>query len=460
MHFGGGGGYAYPSSGGAGGGIILMAARTVTVEAGGLVEAQGADGASFTTQSQRGGGGGGAGGTVAVFTDSFTNQGTVRAQGGKGGDGYSDYDGGAGGEGWILTNGSAEKFTIASLPSDIHILLDGTDITAQVGDPNNMGDPHWQAGGGWGNGIDAWSTGELDLSSLGTWSLGRHTLELREDGGVGGTLEMALYMIYSFTASYAPDNDTCTAPMLLGVDDGLEVVVGTTEDSMGRIKAIDDFKQATCGGDGGPDVVYKLTLTDWRQLTVDVASSFTPRVYLRKGDCNTGDLVACGGANLVTPDLKTDTYYLFVDGDGNQEKGNFTLSVTSIPPPPASNDTCAGATVLSLDANNKAEVYGVSLFSKDNYAPGCSQVGAKDLVYQVEVPAGFETLRAVVETADFSPAVYIANGSCGNIWVTCVPGKTANISWPNAGTYYIVVDGKTVNDAGEFTLKVELILPE
>ena len=229
---------------------------------------------------------------------------------------------------------------------------------------------------------------------------------------------------------------------------------------MGRIKATDDYVQAGCGGSGGPDTVYKLELTDWRKLVIGVTSAFTPRVYLRKGDCAAGALMACGAAQTVTPDLKTGTYYLFVDGDGNLQKGNFKLDIKATVPVAAANDACAGATTLTLDETGKAEIYGVTFFSNDDYSAGCGGAGAKDLVYRVVIPNGYETLKATVETTDFAPAVYLTNVGCGANWITCSPTKVATLSWPTAGTYYIVVDGKTAADKGEFTLKVELIAPQ
>jgi hypothetical protein len=460
IHYGGGGGAGWPHQGGSGGGIVILAAKTVSVEAGGLVEANGNRGDPGSgSSSNYGSGGGGAGGTVAIFAGSYSKAGTVRATGGAGGVSYSGRYGGGGGEGWVVNLGSTDKFVLKSLPSKVKLLLDGTDITKQVGDPNAKGAPTYHATDGWGNGVDQWETGELDVTSLGNWTLGPHKLEVREDGGAGGILEMALYLIYPFTASTVPTNDTCTKPKVLEVMDGAETLSDTTEDTMGRIKAIDDYVQAGCGGSGGPDTVYKLDLTDWRKLTINVTAAFTPRVYVRKGDCTNGALMACGAATTVTPDLKTGTYYLFVDGDGNLQKGNFKLDLKADLPSPAANDTCPAATTLTLDENGKAEVYGVTFFSKDDLFAGCGGVGAKDLVYRIVIPNGYETLKATVETTDFVPAVYMTNSGCGGSWITCSPTKVATLSWPAAGTYYIVVDGKTAADQGEFTLKVEMIAP-
>jgi hypothetical protein len=458
LHFGGGGGYGWPSSGGVGGGIVVLAAKNLTIESGGVVESNGANGGGNTNSGDYAGAGGGAGGTVAIFSSNYSSVGTVQATGGTGGDGYSNYDGGRGGDGWVLTSNALDSFLVRSIPSKVKILLDGEDVTAALGDPNDKGAPHWN-NGAWGNGIDQWSTGELDLTSQGTWTLGQHSLVLKEEGGSGGVLEMAMYLIYPFTASTVPENDTCAKPKVIDVMGGSATLSDTTEDTMGRIKATDDFVQAGCGGSGGPDTVYKLELTDWRKLTIDVTAAFTPRVYVRKGDCAAGSMMACGGAQTVTPDLKTGTYYLFVDGDGNLQKGNFKLDVTAAPPAAAANDTCAGATTLTLDENGKAEIYGVTFFSNDDYLGGCGGSGAKDLVYRIDVPNGFETMKATVDSLDFAPAIYMSNTTCGPNWITCSPTKVAVLSWPAAGTYYIVVDGKTANDKGEFTLKVEMIAP-
>jgi hypothetical protein len=459
MHFGGGGGYAYPSSGGHGGGIVVLVAGSIHVESGGIIQANGADGTTNTGSSSYCGGGGGAGGTVALVAKTLNNAGTIQASGGLGGTGYNSYNGGNGGEGWVIQLPALDKLANKTLPSGIQIWVDGANVTAAVGDPNQKGAPAWNnTTKSWGDGLAEWATGELDLSAVASWGLGEHTVELKETGGSGGQLTLNLYAIYPFSVFSAPGNDSCQAPKVLDVMTGPVSFADTTEDTMGKIKAVDDYLQPFCGGSGGPELVYKLELTDWRRLTVDVASAFTPRVYVRKGDCLNGQALACGGAHTVTPDLKTGTYYLFVDGDGNTQKGNFKLEVKAELPAPAANDTCAGASPLVLDDTLKAEIYGVSLFSTDNYLAGCGGTGAADLVYSVEVPNGFEALKATVETEQFAPAVYITNGACGiAAWITCSPNKVATLSWPTAGTYYIVVDGKTAADKGEFTLKVELV---
>ena len=440
---GGSSGHTHTAGNSFGGGIVVLGADLIVIESGAVITAQGAAGSAGNI-------GGGAGGTVALFANTLTNQGTIALNGGLG---YSY--GGAGGEGWLITGKPVAGILSESYPKGVQIWLDGQDVTSKVGNQNGKGSPHWDATTStWGvTGMDAWSSGRLDLSAAGNWTLGEHSLELRETGGAGGILRLYTYLVFPFTEAKAPDNDTCALPQELDLSSGYVKVSGSTEDAMGSTKAADDFVQPLCGGSGGPDLVYKIVLTDWRKLSIKVTAPFEPRIYLRKGDCSAGSSVACGGATLETPDLKTGTYYLFVDSDGNTQKGDFVLEVTATPPAPPANDTCAAPVELKFDATGKAEVYGVSLFSTANYFGSCGGATGVDLTYTFTLPTGASMLQATLE-ADWNPVMYLSNSSCSDNYVTCVPLKTMSFTWPSAGQYWLVVDGKTANDKGEFVLKL------
>jgi hypothetical protein len=235
---------------------------------------------------------------------------------------------------------------------------------------------------------------------------------------------------------------------------GNVVVSGTTEDIMGKIKATDDYVQPMCGGSGGPDAVYQFTLTEWRNVTVNVVAPFEPKVYIRKDNCVDGQAVACGGTSLDAGELKTGTYYLFVDGSGNLQKGNFTLTVNSEEPSAPANDTCAGAAPLTFE-NGSAEKYGVSLFSNNDYSAGCGGEDGADNVYAFDVPPGTGGFLITVD-ADFDPALYLAKESCAGPFVACAPAAEYSILWPESGTYYLFIDGKTAADKGEYTVNVTL----
>ncbi len=454
LSMGGAGGNAdnwYNSSGqnGNGGGLVVIGAKSVIVEAGGQITSNGMDGQANYN-------GGGAGGTVAIFATEIVNNGTIEAVGGLGHK-SGNYFGGDGGEGWVHLSDLVPGMAKETFPRGVTISVDGVDVTAQLGDPNGKGAPHWDAAGEtWGaNGVDVWSSGPLDLSSVGNWTLGEHRIELEETGGVGGNLKLYTYVVYPFSKSSLPGNNTCGAPQVLDLMPGAPVVLsGTTEDIMGKIKATDDYVQPFCGGSGGPDVVYQFTLTDWRRLSIDVTAPFSPRVYIRKSVCSSGDAVACGDDSFVTTDLKTGTYYLFVDSDGNLQKGNFTLSVLAEVPSPPPNDTCADPTQLIFQ-NGVASLYGVSLFTNDDYSAGCGGAGGADNVYSFDIPPGTQQASITVD-ADFDPVIYLAKASCAGPYIACAPTAEYTIGWPEAGTYYLILDGKTAADKGEYTVNVSL----
>ena len=116
---GGGGGGGGSGNGGAvnsgggggagGGGVLWVSAQTITINGGGLTHADGGQGGAGAGASNDGGGGGGGGGQIFFRYRTYSNSGTVRANGGAGGAGHS-----GGGTG---TNGTAN----ASVPITLQI---------------------------------------------------------------------------------------------------------------------------------------------------------------------------------------------------------------------------------------------------------------------------------------------------------------------------------------------------
>jgi len=99
---GGGGGTrtsscAAASGGGGGGGLLLSSATTITINAGGAVQANGGNGALSDT----GGSGGGSGGGITFIAQQVTNGGAVSANGGSGGPGGCCGGGGSGAGGRV-----------------------------------------------------------------------------------------------------------------------------------------------------------------------------------------------------------------------------------------------------------------------------------------------------------------------------------------------------------------------
>ena len=364
-------------------------------------------------------------------------------------------DGGDGGEGWLIEAAPVAGIINESYPKGIEIWVDGKEITPQVGDPNGKGSPAWDAAvQKWGkDGLDAWSTGSLDLSTVANWTLGEHSIQVKETGGAGGDVKMFAYVIYPFTKSSVPLNDTCQSPVMLDLSDTV-TVTGTTEDVMGKIKATDANIGPFCGGSGGPDVTYGFALNDWRSLDISVVAAFSSRFYVRKDNCADGEVVACGTNSVNTGVLAPGTYYLIVDSNGNLHKGDFTLTVVPSPPDAPDNDSCAAPQQLIFQ-NNVSQASGMTLFSNDLSSAPCGGAGAPENVFSFVVPAGTSKASFNVD-ADFNPALYIVLEDCNGPPVACVPAASYDMGWPGQGTYYLFVDGKTANDKGLYTLTVTL----
>jgi predicted ribosomally synthesized peptide with SipW-like signal peptide len=364
-----------------------------------------------------------------------------------------DGAGGDGGAGWVLEKKPMSGIINESYPKGIEIWIDGQEVTSQVGDPNGKGAPGWDAAEQkWGkDGLEAWSTGSLDLTTAANWTLGEHSIAVKETGGAGGDVKMFAYVIYPFSKSSVPANDTCDSPILLDIS-GPVTTTGTTEDVMGKIKATDANVGPFCGGSGGADVTYAFVLDDWRTLDISVTAAFASKIYVRKGTCADGEVVACGDTSVNTGVLEPGTYYLVVDSDGNLHKGDFTLNVIPSPPDAPDNDSCAAPQQMIFQ-NNTSQASGMTLFSNDLSSALCGGAGAPENVFTFVVPAGTSKLSLAVD-ADFAPALYLAKGDCNAAPVACIPDVSYDMGWPGPGNYYLFVDGKTPADKGLFTLTV------
>lgn len=76
------------------------------------------------------------------------------------------------------------------VPKDVEIWIDGSDKTQTIGDPNSRGATMYDSVNyDWGiDGTTVWDTGKMNITAAITWTAGLHYLELKETGGIGGTL--------------------------------------------------------------------------------------------------------------------------------------------------------------------------------------------------------------------------------------------------------------------------------
>ncbi|MGB0590303.1 MAG: hypothetical protein ACPGU1_11535 [Myxococcota bacterium] len=434
--------------GGIGGGLVVLGASSIEVDSGGIIRSAGANGGERS--------GGGAGGTVALFTDVLVNEGTISAPGGSKGCSGS-YCGGDGGEGWVHTSDTIQGIVNESFPKGMEIWVDGQNVTALVGDPNGKGAPTWDAEAAqWGaDGLEPWSTGVLDLTNVADWTLGEHTVTIKETGGAGGQIKAYIYVVHTYSKSEPPLNNSCETPLALDVTTEPLVVSGTTEDLMGKTLATDAHEADGCGGAGGPDVTYRIDLEERSLINVAAVAPFPVRMYLREGDCATGEVVYCAEGDFSTTPLEPGTYFLVVDSDDPGAKGNFSLALSRTPAVLPINDTCDETIDLIFSASGIATHTGSTLYSLDQYSAFCGGDGGPDVVYAFEVGTG-EGVDISVTSGDFEPVIHLYKGGCAvpDNLITCKSDGQVNIAAGLGGDYWLVVDSPGEAEWGEYNLTV------
>ena len=336
--------------------------------------------------------------------------------------------------------------------------VDGVDVTALVGDPNGKGEPHFNADNpSWGvNGVDGWSSGQLDLTNVADWTLGEHTVELTETGGKAGELKGYVYVIYPFTESTPPVNDTCDAPVSLEVADGPVVVSGTTEDTMGKILATDSQNGGEgCSSAGGPDAVYRIDVAERSLINAAITSPFPATLYVREGDCESGEVVYCGGKSISTNPLEPGTYYLIIDGDSAGAKGDYALAASLTPALLPDNDTCESAMELFFSNANIATDAGSTLYSLDQHEAWCGGAEGPEVVYKFTAPSGYK-IDILVESEDFDPVLVLYSDGCGaeGTLRECVASNVVSTNPQPGGEYWLVIDSGGEAQWGPFDLTV------
>jgi cysteine-rich repeat protein len=254
----------------------------------------------------------------------------------------------------------------------------------------------------------------------------------------------------------APANDLCAGAVALpsGITTGSTCAAGAELD-------------ASCGAAGGKDVFYSFTLAARSRFTASTAGSlFDTVLHLRQSsDCTTFTQVACnggsGGSGTAALDvmLNAGTYYLVVDGNGVGASGPYTLT-TAITAAP-SNDACGAGGPTAIGAGGVFT--GTTAGAGDDFTGGCGDTGGADVVYSFTLAAPSDVFITTVGTA-FDSVVYLRPGSCTATNTGCQDDYRAPVSDDGvliadnlgAGTYYVIVDGKTASARGTYRLEVNI----
>ncbi len=283
-----------------------------------------------------------------------------------------------------------------------------------------------------------------------------------------------------------PVNDQCSGAESLTLTAGIATVDGSTW-------LASDTGKGTCGGtQSGPDVVYRLTLADPKDVSLEVTPrdpTFKPMVYLRAVCSSTlpadergcaSSLIAGGKAQLEAANLPAGDYFLWVDGQPTAanpgyigDRGDFTLKVEAKAPVTSVPDGCATAAPLTF-TNGKATVTGSTTAATDSgggyqYGPCAGGTNARDVVYSFTLASAQSLLLTLTTpSTGFQPMVYVQK-VCGSTTVSgdqlaCVlatsSGKGVVSALQNlaAGTYFVWVDGQ-YQTSGAFTLELEQAAP-
>lgn len=296
------------------------------------------------------------------------------------------------------------------------------------------------------------------------------------------------------------DMDVLVEPLTLPPNNacaGAITLPGTSEIDVSTYGAANEveFTGAACGffdGDAaGPDAFYRISVGAGERAALELTGDLGGVLWVAT-DCGrmTSTCTAATDLGIGSPVAQVSlapsgpaTYFIAVDGLYEEDQGLYRLRTVREPelvclrdtdcagalrcddyqcaPVPA-NDTCAGAEVVTLDAQGRATIQASTGAANDRLFPSCLGTSSRDVVYQVSLPTDYSSLTARVVEARFDPALAIRKEQCEasldercNDDVRFPEILLPEVTWeqPAAGTYFIIVDAYA--GSGTFTLEIE-----
>jgi len=281
-------------------------------------------------------------------------------------------------------------------------------------------------------------------------------------------------------------------------------------------EAKQDFAKVCQGENGfGRDVFYELKVGADLLVTVQLSlkGSNWGLVYVLKGDCDAGSVLACDDEGSwadpkahVTVPLPPGTYYVVVDGEDSDDHGDYEL-VFTVELPPESETNCVDGLDDDTDGktdcqDDECQAFDVCIESSGEDCDTAFPVGhgppvsaaligvglvyegttegmtadltgpckkssseSPDAVYKlVTVDSLVVTAKLVTEGYAFDPVVYLMQEGCGPGAVLACEGTNwsslVDITVPLVpGTHYVAVDGVNEGDSGQYTLNLSFAAP-
>ena len=272
---------------------------------------------------------------------------------------------------------------------------------------------------------------------------GDHFILLGGNAGSTGTEATARVDVTLTDPTPVAPNDTCAAPT--------EIPAGGGTFHGDLIGATDDVS-TQCGG-ASPDALYRLTLTDTRDVSVTLVGSGTDSVTASLVDActrspHTVRCIAGATASFVAHQVPAGTYYVVVEGSATPA---YTLTVaTPAPTPPPAGDTCATALPLTPGTVSGS----LASFGSDQPVT-CNPGSARDAVYRFTTTTTQDV--TVTATGGASDYFYVAVAStCGDLSTErgCRAGAPGRVTLRglDPGTYYVIVRSSS---ASTYTLQLD-----
>ncbi len=246
-----------------------------------------------------------------------------------------------------------------------------------------------------------------------------------------------------------------------GCGDATPLAAGARGSVLGDTFDARDDVAGSCGGAGSPDVVYRLDVPRRSRLVASLEDEEAPHLVIVWRRCGERSAeVACGRA--VDEVLTPGTYFVAADGASSDAFGRFALK-WALRDLTGQAAACSAAPVLL----NGRVVDGTTVGAGDRFTPSCAaaDTGASgpDRVFKF-VLAAHAQVRLVVTAPAFDAAVALKRACSDGSSGPAIPelGCEAEADGNHrvileraldAGTYWVIVDGRSPGDQGPFTIE-------
>jgi hypothetical protein len=249
-------------------------------------------------------------------------------------------------------------------------------------------------------------------------------------------------------------NDACEGATPLPLEGSVE---GDT------FAARDDLAGSCGGGDGAPDVVYRVNVPRRAHVAVELTRSglgetvTSSRLYFVRGCGVSRGEISCGRGR-VDAVLSPGTWYLVVDGATRDDFGRFTLQAHT---DDASGVDSACRNVPALTVGQP--VHGTTSGADRLHASCANRAQSPEQVYSLRLTERRHVSLALQAQFD---SVLALRGACEreSSEIACNDDDTSQRNSRietdlDAGTYYVVVDGFYQGNSGAYTLTANLSEP-